>query len=95
MRLGNDIAIRLFSLIAIYSMSLFPLSIASANAGRVEYYFLYFIILLMPLIEYGMYRFKINGTNASKAIVIVFTLVYWIGTVGLNDMTGTIHYILM
>ena len=94
-RLGNDIAIRLFLLIAIYSLSLFPLSIASANAGRVEYYFLYFIILLMPLIEYGVYRFKINGTDISKAIVILFTLVYWIGTVGLNDMTGTIHYILM
>ena len=79
--------------LALWSVFLFPLSVASANAGRVEYYFMYFTVLSIPMMKYAFSGARLNGKKADVYMVLVFGLIYWLGTTGLNDYTGTSDYI--
>jgi len=75
-----------------WSVFLFPLSIASANAGRIEYYFMYFLVLSIPMMTKAFKNVYCKDKRASVYMILLFGLIYWLGTIGLNDYTGTADY---
>ena len=78
---------------SLWSVFLYPLSVASSNAGRVEYYFIYFMMISLPLLKPAFEKIKFGYRMISKYLVILIGLVYWVGTTGLNDYTGTMPYV--
>jgi len=77
-----------------------PLSIISANAGRILYYYLYIGLFTLPMVRNvngKTYKFDSIRVKAGNKQLVFFTtfafgLIYWLGTTGLNDYTGTINY---
>lgn len=70
-----------------------PLSVISSNAGRILYYFMYFTVLTIPILRDAI-KFSGNRKIAANIMVVLYGVIYWLGTVGLNDITGTAHYII-
>lgn len=88
----NSISIFLLSM-SITGVSLVPLSVISANAGRILYYYMFMGLIIVPLL-YSAIKGKIaNPRKASNWIILVYGIIYWLGTTGLNDITGTSEYL--
>lgn len=81
-----------FLYLSLWSIFLFPLSVVSANAGRIEYYFMYFFIISTSMMPVAFKNVRWKGKQVSVYLMLVFGLVYWLGTTGLNDSTGTVNY---
>ncbi len=81
--------------IVLTQIALIPLSVVSANAGRVLYYFMYFGIIIVPLLlnilKYKVY-YNLSNYSSVALITIMYGFIYWFGTVGFNDITGTLWY---
>ena len=77
-----------------FSAILIPMSIASANLSRILYYFFYWFMFVIPLIENEKIkvRFLTHRRHTGVLIAIAICLIYWLGTTGFNDYTGTINY---
>lgn len=85
---NNNIRKFLFCLM-LTQFFLIPLSIISANAGRILYYYMYFTVVTIPLLGNAV---KFAKRSQYSLIVMVYGLVYWTCTVGLNDITNTLTY---
>ena len=81
-----------FLYLSLWSIFLFPLSVVSANAGRIEYYFMYFFIISTSMMPVAFKNIRWKGKQVSVYLMLLFGLVYWLGTTGLNDSTGTVNY---
>lgn len=102
---GLPIAIEFIFHTPIVALCLYPLSVVSANAGRILYYFFFFAPAVMPCWYINFHRFVrdkhleivghvIKPQIFNYLIPILVSLVYWVGSVALHDYTGTLNYIL-
>ena len=86
---------RCFFAMSLVMVFLFPLSVVSANAGRVYYYLFYFAPIALPLwneivpLLIRRPEYPVLGLQ----LATMLSLVFWLGTVGLNDYTDTINYV--
>lgn len=83
-----------FYLVVLLAVALFPIGVVSANAGRILYYAFAFFPLVMAKFATNE-RFDVGRRRQIVcAALVMAAVVYWGGTIGINDYTDTAHYAL-
>lgn len=81
-----------FVFVSVSMMSLFNLSSLFSSFGRVQLYFIIYIIFILQLVCGTKETTIIGSPVISKTICIVVPILYWIVAVFLLDYTGTLQY---
>lgn len=74
-----------------FTLFLTPMSVAAANVSRILYYFIYFFIILFPMIANSGNRIK---AKYKPVLPMMICTIFWMGSVLFNDYTGTLNYLL-
>ena len=91
-RSKNDMFKKYLFLLCITQVFLFPLSVISANAGRILYYMMIFSVLVIPFSYRSVVKKDSTNQLYVKFGIMLIGIIYWLGTVGFNDITGTLVY---